>query len=369
MMAPSPPVPPFSPTLLAELGRLPGARHTFLRQIAQDDGAPLRAWLTAGLHMLPAEAAAHTADQLGSLDNRRFFQGVATVSAAQVLRASDWEPVAWRAAGGVVEARSPDGELVDVLALGFVRQVRPVADQEVVQRLVRALDRVGSRSRIAVVVRRWLPHDFDPEPVRRAIDLWLREVDRGGWEGRYAAYDDENVNLEFALTGERAQGRGGVVAFALPPLDGLQAVEALQRRIMLDMDQRRATAPRHRPVLVVATSSQPWPIGRGSLREHLLGKPVAMTTGGPAGQELHYGDEQSPSLFRDPFHRDLCGLVLAAPAAGGGIPAETRAWLSPWATTPLSPGALALPVLARDREEAGNIVMRWFPGPAPVPAG
>lgn len=355
------PVPVYSPRLLQELRGMSGGRHCFLRQLAEDDGAPLRRWLEEGVALLPRDLALATSDQLRSLDNLRFYQGVAMVTVVRVLRASDWE-LAGSREERTLEARAPGGELVDVFGLGFVRQVRPRADSEVIARLARALDRVGSRSRVAVVVRRWLPHDFDPEPVRRAIDLWLREVDRGGWEGRYAAYDDDNISLEFALTGERARGSSGVVAFALPPLDGLHAVETLQRRIMAELDSRRATTPRHRPQLVVATCNQPWPAGRGSLREHLLGKPVAMTTGGSRGQELHYGAEQSPSLFRDPFHRDLAGLLLASPSSDDGVPASVRAWLNPWCTSPLPSAAFSVPSLARDREEAGATVMRWFPG-------
>lgn len=358
---------PFSPALLDELARLPGSRHCFLKQLADNDGAPMRAWLTRALEPLPQALADHTADLLRSLDNRRFFQGVATATAARILDDSDWTVVSPRWPGPILEARAPGGELVDVLPIGFVRQARPVADRQVIARLSRALDRVGSRSRIAVVVRRWLPHDFDPEPVRRAIDLWLREVDRGGWEGRYAAYDDDNISLEFALTGERATASSGVVAFALPPLDGLHAVEALQRTVVTELDRRRSSAPRQRGVLVVATSSLPWPAGPGSLREHLLGKPIAITAGGANGMEIHYGAEQSPSLFRDPFHRDLLGLVLAAPAAGaGGVPTDARAWLNPWCQGPLAPASLSMPVLTRAREEAGCEVLRWFPGPAPT---
>ena len=169
----------FSEATLDDLRRVPGSAHSFARQLAEPDGEPLRVWLEQAASLAPQTARDRWSETLTSLDNRRFFQGFAEAAATLQLQEGGWTLRDLQWPGPSLVMRHTDGRELDVLVLSFIRQVRPGPDAAMITRLRRALDRVGSRSRIAVLVRRWLPHDFDPEPVRRAIDLWLREVDRG----------------------------------------------------------------------------------------------------------------------------------------------------------------------------------------------
>ena len=348
-------------SVLEDVRRIPGARHTFLRQIVAPDGAAVRDYLSAEVASAPIRLADRWREQLHSLDNRRFAQGLAEVASHRVLRRSGWTALRVEEPGPVLLYADPDGRSVDVSVLAFARQLRPLADRTIIESLVRCLDRLGSRSRIAVVVRRWLPHDFDPEPVRRAIDMWLQEVDRGGWEGRYAAYDDDAVSLEFALTGRRAQPGEGVVAFTLGPLDALRTLEAVQGAISGEIDRWRhvdRTEPA-RPLLVMCGSPLPWCLPRGYLRESMLGKPIQMTTG-PDGFLVHYGIEQSPSLLRDPLHRQVEGVVFLEHDVAQPEQVSGRAYLNPWARTPRNPEQLAIPCLAAVRRTDAGPVLRWF---------
>jgi hypothetical protein len=278
-----------------------------------------------------------------------------------MLRRSGWSAVGMRGPGSVLVFNDPDGQQVDVAVLAFARQLRPKADRSVIDRLLRALDRLDSRSRVAVVVRRWLPHDFDPEPVRRAIDMWLQEVDRGGWEGRYAAYDDESISLEFALTGGRATPEGRVVAFSLGPLDALRTLEAVQSALVSELERWRH-APRPDPtrsLLAICACTQPWGLPRGYLREMLLGKPVRMTTG-PDGFLVHYGIEQSPSLLRDPLQRSVQGILFVDAPVGSPETVAMRGYLNPWAQSPRNPEHFGSPTLATSRLAEDGPVLRWF---------
>ena len=257
--------------------------------------------------------------------------------------------------------RSPAGELVDVAVLAFARQQRPIADRAVIDRLLRALDRLDSRSRVAVVIRRWLPHDFDPEPVRRAIDMWLQEVDRGGWEGRYAAYDDESISLEFALTGGNCPPDGRVVAFSLGPMDALRTLEAVQAALVVELERwRHAPRPEPtRPLLAICACTQPWGLPRGYLREMLLGKPVQITTG-PEGFRVHYGIEQSPSLLRDPLQRHVQGIGFVDAPVETPERVALRTYLNPWARRQRDPDHFASPTLAPVQVSEEGPILRWF---------
>jgi hypothetical protein len=356
----------FPEQVLDDLRRLPGGRHCFARQIADDDGERLRDMLEDAAGAAPPAVQERWRETLTSLDNRRFFQGFGEVVATKQLATSGWKisEMAWPGPGLVV--RKDDGAELDLLVLSFIRQVRTGPDRAMITRLHRALDRVGSRSRIAVLVRRWLPHDFDPEPVRRAIDLWLREVDRGGWDGRYAAYDDDHVSLEFALTGEQAEEGQGVVAFTFGPFEAQRTLEAVERRMVFDLDRDRYQNPtRDRPTLVCCVGDQPFRISRGYLRELFFGKPVAQCTDADRpGLELSYGPRYAPCLFRDPHYKHVAGVMfIERPDPDSRYADPTllgaRSWLNPWAERGLVAEDVGCRSLALDRWEDELAVVRW----------
>jgi hypothetical protein len=356
----------FSDAILDDLRRVPGARHSFARQLAHEDGEAVRAMLEDAATRVPAPVRERWRGALTSLENRRFFQGFGEAAATVQLGRAGWTVTELAWPGPSLVARHESGVEADILVLSFIRQVRPGPDAAMIGRLHRALDRVGSRARIAVLVRRWLPHDFDPEPVRRAIDLWLREVDRGGWDGRYAAYDDEHVSLEFALTGEQAAEGEGVVAFTIGPFESQRTLEAIERRMVAELDRDRLHRPRRdRPTLVVTVTDQPYRVSPGYLRELFLGKPFAQVTDPDRpGLELWYGARYAPCLFRDPHYRHVAGVVMVERPADAPAALQARAWLNPWADPDLTAAHVGCPALSLDRFEdapghGGSAVLRW----------
>lgn len=350
----------FPASFVRDVSKLPGASYTFLRQICSPDGERVRSWLEDEASRVSTPIARRWADTLGSFDNRRFFQGYAEVLTAALLTRSGWTLEGLSEPGDTLAVRDPQGRAFGALVLSFVRQVRPAPDRIVLERLATAINRVGGRSRIIVCVRKWLPHDFDPEPVRRAIDLWLTDADRSSLNSRYATYDDEHTSLEFALTNAEGPFEHGVVLFSLGPFEAQRTIEVLETRVVYELDAYRAGDP-ERPVIVSCVADQPWCISDGYLRDLLLGKPVAQSTsGGDGSYELTYGPAFAPSLFRDPLYRSVAGLLLTERTAADSLDVRTQAFLSPWADDRIAPEALTCPSLALDRIEADRPVLRWF---------
>lgn len=349
----------FTDALLADLRAMPGAEHAFLKQLAAPDGAATRAWLEAAVDRVGGAVADRWTDILGNLDNRRFFQGYAEIAGSEVLSQRGWRvnDLSWP--GPSLSVRDPDGDPFHLVALGFIKQIRP-ADRQAIERLSRALDRVGSRARIVVLVRKWLPHDFDPEPVRRAIDMWLREVDRSGWEGRYAEYRDEHVNLEFALTGEQAREGQGVVALALGPYDAHRTMEAMEQRIVAELDAWRLSAWSDQPVVLSLVCDQRWDLPQGYLRELFYGKPVRQETHPDEPRfTATFGVEMTPSLFRDPLYRALAAVVLVERPPGEAQPVAAQSFVNPWADHQLAVDALPGRVFAPHSREGDTATMAW----------
>ncbi|MFM2244196.1 MAG: hypothetical protein RL071_270 [Pseudomonadota bacterium] len=314
---------------LAEAARTPGASYSFLKQLSASDPGELLAFIERVGAGQPPALRQRWQRLLPSLDNRRCFQAFAELLAVSWAGGAGLHPDGLRWPEAAISLRAADGRTADMLVLGLIRGVRSGPDDDQVRALVAALDRVSSRARIAVLVRRWLPDAFDPEPVRRAIELWLREVDRGGWDGRYAAYDDDHVSLEFALTGETRAPRQGAVSFALPPADGHRTLDAVADLVLGAADAWRATAPRDgRPLLVAVVADQPLSLPPGGLRELLYGK-AAEQSSGDEGLLLTFGPEMSHSIFRDPLQARLGGVCVLE-RIGDGAEVRDHLLLNPW---------------------------------------
>jgi hypothetical protein len=351
----------FPQTLLRDLGRLPGAGHSFLKQVAAPEQGALRDQLEAVARQVPGPVADRWAEVLSSVDNRRFFQGYAEVQAVSRLLRLGWSVEDLSFPGPLLRGCDPAGRAFLLPVLAFIHQ-HCDADADSIVRLTRALDRVGSKARIAVLVDRWLPHDFDPEPVRRAVDVWLREVDRGGWDGRYASYQDEHVSLEFGLTGERAGAGEGAVALALGPFGAQRMLEIVERRLVHELEGLRIGPRAELPVLLCAVADRPWRISRGFLRELLYGRPWRIEVGPPPqGLELTYRDEYAPSLFRDPLYRNAAGLLMIGARPTAPEAAVVRAYVNPWSSAPLDEAALPRPQLRPVRSDEGAPVLSWCP--------
>ena len=353
-------MPLFFDASLAELSRLKGAEYCFLKQLAAPEGALIRSWLEDVGGAVGNTVAGRACDLLNSLDNRRFFQGFAEMAVSEVLISSGWsvQDLSWP--GPMLVALSPEGVLHNIVVLAFIRQVRLRPDRLTVQRLIRSLNRVNSRTRIAVHIQRWLPHDLDPEPIRRAVELWLRDVDRHGSQDRYAVYSDNNVSLEFALTAERARSGQSVVAFTVTPCNGQRTIEIIESRLLSSLDAYRLGPTSRQPLLLACVTEQPWQLSRGWIRELLYGKPGwAGTMGEPPAFEAAFDDKSDPGIFRDPLYRAISGALFIDRALGSAAPAA-HGYLNPWGTTPLPAETLNIRRMAPDRRESNHTVLRWL---------
>lgn len=354
----------FPERLVSELAGLPGGTHTYLRQICAADGVEVRSRLQRVVDTLGPPMDERAAELLGSLDNLKFFQGFAEVATLWVLHRAGWRLRSLHPPGPRLELRAPDGRAVFLSVLAFVHQTRPGGDEAARARFIETLNRIPTTHRFAVLVRRWLPHSFDPEPVRRAVEYWLRQVDRGRWAGRYAAFDDEHISLEFGLTQERVPEGGSPVALSLGPFLAHRTLEVVEPRVVKELDRHFFSPHRAEPVLVAAVADQPWALTPGYIREFLYGRPAETRVEEDGFTEV-YRAAGGVSVFRDPLYAGAAGLILVDRRAEDAARVRARAWLNPWSPRPLPPTAFPIPTFAdgeaaRGGGPAGERVLRWW---------
>ncbi len=341
----------------ARVERVPGARHAFLKQVLRRDQQPVREAVGRELAALPDGGAERIRGGLCSFDNRRFFQAFSEILALAALRRAGWEIAGYREEWIL---RRPDGQETILLVAAFLHAGRPALELAERRRLARALARVRARRRFACFLRRPLPVGHDPEPIRRAVERWLREVEQGGWKGRYAAYDDGAISLEFSLVDQRVPPGASPVALVVGPFLGGPALDAVERRVVAVLDRFRLGPLGDRPALLAVVGDRPWPAGEAGWHTLLYGRFARACSqgGGPAHAEFVVGRDPEPSLFKDPLYRGLVGMVR-----WGRLDAmvlEGCAWANPFAGRPLRASEVPTALLGCDGEDQEGYRMRWM---------
>lgn len=353
-------MPLLSERIVTRLSAMPGGEHCFLKQLCGSDGAPVLERLRAMVMRIGEPMESRATVLLSSLENRRFFQGFAEVSVLSLLLRQGWRLTGIHGAGPRLEITRADGAVFTLAVLSFLHQSRPGGDDLTRQRLVEALSRVASRHRFVVLIRRWLPHDLNPDPVRRSLELWLQQVASGTWDGLYAAYEDESLCLEFCLTGERAEANESPLAFALGPYSAHRAMEVLEPRVVGELDRHVAGLFRDTPLLVAAVSDQPWGINPGYLRDFLYGR-AALTTCDQGAATWQFGPAGGPCAFRDPLYKAFSGMLMVDRQPARPLELRAEAFLNPWAKTPLSATDVGVRALSATGEP-GAPVLQWALG-------
>jgi len=361
----------FSRAMVEELQRLPGASHSFLKQVCSPEAAEVRESLIGGVNSMPPEVADRLAQLLSSLDNRRFFQGYAELAFAWILRSAGWEILGLGSTSRLLRALRPSGgPAVNLLACAFVHSGRLDLDEHTVSRLHNALGRVRSNLRFSVFVRKWLPASFDPEPVRRAVELWLRDVEAERWDSRFAAYEDESVALEFGLVGDlrtpqTVRDEQGPVLMTVGPFISGRTMGVVEHRLVMELDRYRLGPGGREPVLVAAVADRPWRLSRGYLREFLYGKPAWVITrakGDGPSWEAGLSNEVEPCLFKDGLYGNVAGVAMVERDPLDALTVLGTGMSNALSEVGLESSEFPFRTLARSRTEDGQAVIRYFEG-------
>ena len=114
---------------------MPGASHSFLRQICEPAGGEIRACLDRALAQVSPALRLSLEERLSSLDNRVFFQGFSELLVTWSLARAGWT-LEEGSSGRLLQGVRPDGQRTNVLVLGFIHSQRPGLEHQGVRRLV-----------------------------------------------------------------------------------------------------------------------------------------------------------------------------------------------------------------------------------------
>lgn len=353
----------FPDRLIEDMRRLPGGEHTFLHQLCSAQGAAHRQALEE-IHLgLGPVLQERVEALLGSLDNRRFFQGYSEALVMRILSASGFSVQDLAQPGPILLAESPTRGPIAISVLGFIHRQKSSFDGPILERLLGALDRIPGRDRILLVIHRLPRGEFDTEPIRRAVEGWLMRLKSGEWKNRQASYEDKerDIHLEFCLTRERSRTGRHVCAW-IGPFWSPASISAVDSRVVAELESWRMSPPRERPLVLACVADQPWCITPGYLRDFLYGRPARVETfsdGAHCELELEFANESSPSIFRDPLYHDLSAFMLVGREPEKPRSANVQVFLNPWAKTPLRADFFPESRVLAPDYSPGRTVLRW----------
>ena len=293
-------------------------------------------------------------------NDNKFFQGFSELSVAYLLSKSGWTVRSLSLSNGMLSALRPNGSPINILVRGFIQSHSPKIDEATALALEASLMRVHTSRRFSVFVRRLLPADFDPEPVRQAVQLWLGQVARDEWDGEFATYEDEGVTLEFCLNPRKLAGDRSPLQMVLGPFLAGRSVRVLEHRAVQALDRYFASEFAGEPVMVAGVANRPWGLSCGYVRELFYGKPRWVESGDDWRACL--SKMKDPCLYKDALFHKVSGTMLLERDERDGLLLSGRTFSNPHAREPLLPTEMPVRTYhSVDSDDHGRAIMGWSP--------
>ena len=214
-------------------------------------------------------------DRLCSLENDVFFQAFAELAVNEIFRYHDIRVLGHAARpGATVQAACGDGPdpSFGLGVLAYLPEVQIRGSMSVYRHLVRELNGIHHHYNFSVYLKRWLPYDFDPRPIKRALEVWLDSLDDGSWHGKYAEYRDENIHLEFSILDKLNEDRRNLVRFRISPLRAPEALARVGEHIDRLVTEAERTELPGVPLVATLFSNEEWTIPENFLHDYVYGK-------------------------------------------------------------------------------------------------
>lgn len=302
------------------------------------------------------------AARLRSLDNDEFFQAFAEVAIHEIFRYHDIHVTSYPARGGApLDVNGVHGEKFHLAVQAYLPEVQIRGSMSVYRHLVRELDQIHHHYYFSVYLKRWLPYDFDPRPIKRALEVWLDSLDDGSWHGKYAEYRDENIHLEFSILDKLSEDRRNLVRFRISPLRAPEVLERVGAAVRDAVDEAEEAGLKDGPVVAAIFSNEDWALPENFLQDYLYGKAdlsFQWTTHGGRHEKLkaYRRDAAKYGLFTRPELECVSAVVLCDKEwERDKVVFSLRVWHNPWAKTRVPPEAFGEFAQYRPFDEDGDV--------------
>lgn len=294
---------------------------------------------------LREDAQTHYQERLSSLDNPTFFQAFSELVMHEIFQGHDMKVLSYPVEDAETMAvTTPGGKDSFAMAVqSFIPEVQVRGSMQPFRRLLRELKEIEHRFMFSVYLKRWLPYNFDPKPIRRALEAWLNSLEDTNWEGKYAEYRDDHIHLEFSILDRLRQQRADLVKFRITPLRAPSVLDSLGSVIEEKVQRAVAEAGEETPLVLALFGNEEWDLPVSYIEDFLYNKAnftFNWTTRAGRRERLRSfkANGRANALFSRANCRALSTLALMDKRWERNRSVfSMRLYHNPWCAVPLSP--------------------------------
>ncbi len=256
-------------------------------------------------------------ERLQSLDNPTFFQAFTELVFHELMITNQRRILSYPTSEtDAMAVALPDDQGSFAAAVqSFLPEVQVRGSMRPFRRLLRELKEIEHRFLFSVYLKRWLPFDFDPKPIRRALEVWLNSLEDTNWEGKYAEYRDDHIHLEFSILDRLREPRTDLVKFRITPLRAPNVLESLGDVIDQRMDSLIEQAGMDTPLVLVLFGNEEWDLPANYLEDFFYAKANFTfnwsTRGGRYERIKRYqSNGRAAAVFARPNCRPLSAVMM-----------------------------------------------------------
>ncbi len=354
-----------------ELAELPRPHPSFLVSLLTREESAIQAFrgqIEVWWSHLDEEPRQRYAPFLRAIENEDFFQGFGELAVHEILlhhgiRVKQFA----EQPGGWMEAVSADGEQEFGLSVvSYLPEVQVRGSMSVYRHLIRALNQIHHHYYFSVYLKKWLPYDFDPRPIKRALDVWLDSLDDGSWHGKYAEYKDENIHLEFSILDKLNEDHDNLVRFRISPLEAPTILERVQECVDQILMNTVDNGAAEKPLVATVFSNEGWRLPTAYLQDYVYGKAdycfTWTTHGGRKERVTTFRQEGSKyGIFSDERYKRVSAVILADKEwERDKVVFSFQVLHNPWAARPLSGDCFGVFAQVRTIDSEGDAMhLAW----------
>lgn len=363
----------FSDTLLDEIRNrgetVNGSLLVSLLMRVDPQTRSLRDLLEEWYRQVPESGRKAFFSRLTSVKNEEFFQGFAELTLHRLLSREGLEyrqfPEGPQKPFFMLASPQDENEC-HLYVSSFIPEGHSAYARRAYKNFIEELNKIKQRYRFAVYLRRWLPPDFDPSVVRRALENWFHRLDSDPHGGMYAEYRDGGVHVEFSILSKLSKQQDHLVGFYLTPLESTEILDKFREQIDGALSRYRRVGDRRRPLVVALFNNDEWKLPPNSLYDFFYGKPrLSFEWQSLEGRHERIRDFShifAQAIFNTGQGEDLAAVLLVERSwRDSGVELKVRCLHNPWCRFPLPEGFLAertslRPIAGTTPEQ---MIVRW----------
>jgi len=337
----------FNDEYFAGLEDLPATHPSFVAALCRRSEPAIQAFRTqieTWFGNLRDDAQPIYRERLVSLDNPTFFQAFTELVLHEIMVSNSMRVLSYPVEDAEAMAISlADGTGSFAVAVqSFIPEVQIRGSMKPFRQLLRELKGIEHRFLFSVYLKRWLPFQFDPTPIRRALEVWLDSLEDTNWEGKYAEYRDDHIHLEFSILDRLRKPARDLVKFRITPLRTPSVLHSLGRVIEEKVERVVAQVGNETPLVLSLFGNEEWDLPASYLEDFFYNKAnfsFHWTTRGGRRERLKSfrANGRADAVFARPGCRALSAVMMVDKQWERDRPVYSlRVFHNPWCTMPLS---------------------------------